>query len=162
MRKPSSTPISIKSAVSASRRAISRFSMQPAGYFLWQIRLDMNQNVRHPFEFLFNLDAHLGSNLVRFVNAHGRIHLQMQIHVPLQTGLAGKAFLDALGARDTEANLTDSLHGPRVRHGVDQLQGCLSYHTKTGKDNDQAYGGAAKMVGCHESFRIEKRKAQSH
>ena len=24
------------------------------------------------------------------------------------------------------------------------------------------FGGAAKMVGCHESFRIEKRKAQSH
>ena len=56
-----------------------------------------------------------GGDLVGFVDAHGGIDFQMQIHVPLQAGLARVTFLDAQGAGDGEADLADAFHGLRAR-----------------------------------------------
>src|SRR6202022_4678719 len=105
--KPSSAATSIRSAVSASTRAISRFSMCPVRKCSHQVWLDVHQNIRHPIHLLANPDADLGCNLVRFVDAHGRVDFQMQIHMPLQSGLARVAFLDSECTWNTEPHLPD-------------------------------------------------------
>src|ERR1700733_12317699 len=103
MRKPSSPAISIRSAVSASTRENSRFSMDCSEH----MRLDVNQHVGHPINFRADLFPHLRGDFVRLVDAHGGIDFEMQIHVPLQTRLTGETFFDAEDAGDMETGYAD-------------------------------------------------------
>src|SRR5215471_20522195 len=120
MRNPSSPAISIKSAVSLRIRAISRFSMGPARH-RGLIRLYVDQHVGHPIQRLFDSNADLRSELMGFIDAHIRVHFEVQIDVPLQPGLTGKTFLDSARPAYSERDFTDTVHGLGVGHGVDQL-----------------------------------------
>src|SRR5258708_34811001 len=99
MRNPSSPAISIRSAVSESIRAISRFSMMAPSrctlrYFIEPVRLHVHKHIGNPGHLGAYLVARLRCDFVRSADGHLRVDFQMQVHVILQACLARETLFD--------------------------------------------------------------------
>src|ERR1041385_8010049 len=104
MRNESSPAISIRSAVSLNRRAISRFStslfsiahnglrlcaitLAMRGYGIrCQMRLHVNEDVRNPVKLALYVELNGVCNLVRIEHGEIGIHFQVQVDVITQAG----------------------------------------------------------------------------
>ena len=53
----------------------------------------MHQHVGHPFQFGHDLAAHPHGDIVGLADGHCGVHLQVQIHVVLEAGVAREALL---------------------------------------------------------------------
>src|SRR5579872_1489965 len=109
MRKESSAAISIRSAVSASSRAISLFSIRLRRVDC-PVRLHMDQHVRYPLQVLFYFDPNLGGDVMRLPHGEFRIDFQVQVDMILEACLPRVTFFDGEGAGDAERYAANLAH----------------------------------------------------
>src|ERR1700733_2639884 len=125
MRNPSSPAISMRSAVSVSRRTISRFSISrllllrmdavalrqrlSRGGFRAGPGFDVDEHVSNPRQSPADGDPDLFGDGVALPHRQFRVHLEVQVDVILQASPPGVALLDVHRARNHERDRADLL-----------------------------------------------------
>ena len=78
----------------------------------------MYEDVSNPVQLTAYGKPYLMGNLVRLVDRHFRVNLQVQINVVLKSRVAGEQLFHSRSARNVERDLPYLIEKIGIRHGV--------------------------------------------
>jgi len=111
------------------------------------VGLYVNKHVRDPIQLLADAKADSGGDLMRREHGHGWVHFQVQVDMVAEPGLTRKTFFHPERAGNTQRSGANLFHLRLVGHGVHELQCGIARYMNSERNDDQADGESAPMIG---------------